>query len=78
MAQSLETAFLAADDGLEEIYRPCSFEPITIVKWRLVVQEEEDFFFGVFGAFETFGFPPICGMYIIYKEKYIYRKICIL
>jgi len=35
------------------------------VKWRLV--DEEDFFFGAFVAFETLGFPPICGIYIIYE-----------
>jgi hypothetical protein len=61
----LETAFLAAEDGLEETYKPCSFDPITTVKLRLV--DEEDFFFGVFVAFETLGFPPICGIYIIYE-----------
>jgi hypothetical protein len=69
-AHSLETAFLAADDGLEETYRPCSFESITTVKLRFVVEEEEDFFFGAFGAFSVFGFPPICGIYIIYTEKF--------
>jgi hypothetical protein len=67
----LLTAFLAAEDGLEETYRPCSFEPITIVKLRFVV-EEEDFFFGVFVAFETIGFPPICGIYIIYTENILF------
>ena len=29
-----ETAFLAAEDGLEDTYVPCSFFPITAVKCR--------------------------------------------
>jgi hypothetical protein len=68
LAHSLLTAFLAAEDGLEETYKPCSFEPITTVKLRFVV-EEEDFFFGVFVVFETFDLPPVCGIYIIYTQN---------
>jgi hypothetical protein len=33
-AHNFETAFLAADDGVEETYNPCSLFPITTVKWR--------------------------------------------
>jgi hypothetical protein len=33
-AHNFDTAFLAADDGLEDAYEPCSFFPITAVKWR--------------------------------------------
>jgi hypothetical protein len=47
VAQSLLTAFLAADDGLEETYNPCSLVPITTVKWRLVEEEEDVFFFAL-------------------------------
>jgi hypothetical protein len=42
--------------------------PITTVKWRFV---EEDVFFG---AFETFGFPPVWGIYIIYNKILFYIK----
>jgi len=51
MAQSLLTAFLAAEDGLEETYKPCSLFPITTVKWRF---ESEEVFFA--------DFPPNCGI----------------
>jgi len=30
--QSLLTTFLAAEDGVEETYSPCSLDPITTVK----------------------------------------------
>jgi len=33
-AHNFDTAFLAADDGLDDVYVPCSFFPITAVKWR--------------------------------------------
>jgi hypothetical protein len=58
-AQSFVTAFLAADDGVEETYNPCSLPPlsITTVKWRFIT--EEDFF----------GLPPNYGIYILFKYK---------
>jgi hypothetical protein len=35
LAHNFETAFLAAEDGVEETYNPCSLESTITVKWRL-------------------------------------------
>jgi hypothetical protein len=56
-AQSFVTAFLAAEEGVEDTYKPCSLFPITTVKWRFVSEE-------VFLAF----LPRNCSIYNFIKS----------